>query len=126
MRWRRSDSLRRELLIYGFDVIVIEPASIDTSIWDKAAHIRTAFEGTDYSAILQGVDLHEARRNALPVAAVTRRIVEALERRRPKARYVVPDRLFKYWLLPRLLPDRWLDRIIDRMLKYQKVRDGLD
>jgi NAD(P)-dependent dehydrogenase (short-subunit alcohol dehydrogenase family) len=121
-----SDSLRRELLIYGVDVIVIQPASIDTPIWDKAAHIRTAFEDTDYAPILRGVDLLDTRRKALPVAAVTRRVVGALEHRRPKARYVVPDQLFKYWLAPRLLPDRWLDRIIDRVLKFQAVRDRLE
>ena len=43
-----SDSLRRELLVYGVDVIVVEPGAIDTPIWDKAAHIRTAFSDTDY------------------------------------------------------------------------------
>ena len=121
-----SDSLRREMLIYGVDVIVIEPASVDTPIWDKAAYIRTAFQGTDYGPILQGVDLQDTRRNALPVTAVTRRVVEALERRRPKARYVVPDHLIKYWLIPRMLPDRWLDRIIDRMLNFQRIRDDLE
>ena len=107
-------------------MIVIEPASVDTPIWDKAAHIRTAYQETEYAPILQGVDLLDTRRHALPVAAVTRRIVDALERRRPKARYVVPDHFIKYWLIPRLLPDRWLDRIIDRMLNLQRVRDTLE
>jgi short-subunit dehydrogenase len=31
-----SDALRRELLLYGIDVIVIEPGSIRAPIWDKA------------------------------------------------------------------------------------------
>src|SRR5262249_38507159 len=70
-----SDSLRRELLIYGVDVIVIQPGAIDTPIWDKAAHIRSSYRETDYGAVLQGIDLHAARRGALPVSAVTRRIV---------------------------------------------------
>ena len=121
-----SDSLRRELLIYGVDVIVIEPGAIDTPIWDKAAHIRTSFKDTDWAPVLQRVDLLDTRRRALPTSAVTRRIVEALEHRRPKARYVVPDQRLKYWLAPRLLPDRWLDRVIDRMLNFQAVRDRLD
>ncbi len=43
-----SDSLRRELMIYGVDVIVIQPGSVDTPIWDKAAHLNTTFDGTDY------------------------------------------------------------------------------
>ena len=121
-----SDSLRRELLIYGVDVIVIQPGAIDTPIWDKAAHIRTSFDGTDYQPALRGIDLSAERRSALPVSAVARRIVDALVLRRPKTRYAVPDRLFRFWLLPRWLPDRWLDRAIDRLLKFQKIRDDID
>jgi NAD(P)-dependent dehydrogenase (short-subunit alcohol dehydrogenase family) len=120
-----SDSLRRELMIYGVDVIVIEPGAIDTPIWDKAAHIRTAFQDTDWAPVLQRIDPLATRRGALPVSAVTRRIVEALEHRRPKARYVMSDRPLLYWLGPRVLPDRWLDRIIDRALNYRAVRATL-
>jgi NAD(P)-dependent dehydrogenase (short-subunit alcohol dehydrogenase family) len=121
-----SDSLRRELLIYGVDVIVIQPGAIDTPIWDKAAHIRSAYRGTDYGSVLQGIDLLATRRSALPVTAVTQRIVEALEHRKPKARYAIPDRRLTYWLVPRILPDRWLDRIIARMLNFRKLRDDLE
>lgn len=121
-----SDSLRRELLIYGVDVIVIQPGAIDTPIWDKAAHLKTTFDGTDYHPVLKGMNLSGERRTALPVSAVTRRIVDALVLRRPRTRYVVPDRLFRFWLLPRWLPDRWLDRAIDRLLKFQKIRDDID
>lgn len=121
-----SDSLRRELLIYGVDVIVIQPGAIDTPIWDKAAHIRSEYRKTDYGSVLAGIDLLATRRSALPVAAVTRRIVAALEHKKPKARYAIPDQRFKYWLAPRVLPDRWLDRIIARVLKFKKVRDDLE
>ena len=121
-----SDSLRRELLIYGVDVIVIQPGNIDTPIWDKAAHLRTTFEGTDYHPVLKRMNLSGERRTALPVSAVTRRIVDALVLKRPKARYVIPDQRVKFWLLPRWLPDRWLDRAIDRILRFQKIRDGID
>ena len=31
-----SDTLRRELMIYGIDVIVIGPGAVATPIWDKA------------------------------------------------------------------------------------------
>jgi short-subunit dehydrogenase len=118
--------LRRELLIYGVDVIVIQPGSIDTPIWDKAAPLRTRFEGTDYHPVLKRMNLSDERHTALPVSAVTRRIVDALVLPRPKTRYVIPDRLFRFWLLPRWLPDRWVDRAIDRVLKFQKVRDDIE
>ena len=121
-----SDSLRRELMIYGVDVIVIQPGSVDTPIWDKAAHLNTTFDGTDYHPVLKHMNLSDARHTALPVSAVTRRIVDALVVKRPKARYVVPDQRVRYWLLPRWLPDRWLDRAIDRLLNFQKIRDDIN
>jgi NAD(P)-dependent dehydrogenase (short-subunit alcohol dehydrogenase family) len=120
-----SDSLRRELLIYGVDVVVIEPGAIDTPIWDKAVHIQTAYEGTDYAPLLKHFNPMDNRRAALPTSAVTRRIVQALEAKRPRTRYAIPDQPIKFWHIPRLLPDRWLDRIVDRMLNYQSIRDGL-
>jgi NAD(P)-dependent dehydrogenase (short-subunit alcohol dehydrogenase family) len=120
-----SDSLRRELLIYGVDVIVIEPGAIDTPIWHKAEGVRTEYADSDFGPLLQGMNPEDNRRAALPVSVVAERIVEALEARRPKARYAIPDQPFKFWILPRLLPDRWLDRLVDRMLGYQKIRDSL-
>ncbi len=72
------------------------------------------------------MNLSDARHTALPVSAVTRRIVDALVVKRPKARYVVPDQRVRYWLLPRWLPDRWLDRAIDRLLNFQKIRDDIN
>lgn len=120
-----SDSLRRELLIYGVDVIVIEPGAIDTPIWDKAAGVRTEYADSDFGPLLQTMNPEDNRRAALPVSAVTARIVEALEARRPRTRYAIADQPIKFWLLPRLLPDRWLDHLVDKMLKFQKIRDGL-
>ena len=49
-----SDSLRRELLIYGVDVILIEPGPIKTAIWDKAPDPENnEFNGTDYEPALR-------------------------------------------------------------------------
>ena len=118
-----SDSWRRELMLYGVDLIVIEPGAIQTPIWDKTAIISSEFAASDYGPILQHIDLMEAKREALPVERVTRVIHRALSCRRPRARYVIPDRWWKYWILPRVLPDRWLDRIIARILGMEKKPD---
>lgn len=116
-----SDSLRRELMIYGVDVILIEPGSIDTPIWDKSSHIRTSFAETDYGPIFQYVDLSQNRRNAMPVSMVTRRVLQALTARRPRTRYAIPDKWLLYWMLPRLLPDRILDKVIFRALNLRRL-----
>ena len=44
-----SDSLRRELLPYGIDVILIEPGAVRTEIWDKGASQAGRYKGTDYA-----------------------------------------------------------------------------
>jgi len=111
-----SDSLRRELLIYGVDVIVIEPGSIDTEIWNKSAHISTSFADTDYGPLFQHVNLADNRKTAQPVSVVTDRVVKALTAKRPKTRYAIPDKWLLYWMLPRLLPDRILDKLIFKAL----------
>jgi NAD(P)-dependent dehydrogenase (short-subunit alcohol dehydrogenase family) len=110
-----SDGLRRELLIYGIDVIVIEPGSVKTPIWEKAAEEETShFAHTDYAEILkrmQATFVDQGRRGML-VEVVTKAIREALEAERPKTRYALPRKWLSGWLIPRLLPDRWLDRIM--------------
>jgi NAD(P)-dependent dehydrogenase (short-subunit alcohol dehydrogenase family) len=119
-----SDSWRRELLLYGIDVVVIQPGAIKTPIWDKASGISREFSDSDYGKILEKIDLLETKRKALPVKKVARIICRVLGCRRPKARYVIPDAWVKYWLGPRFLPDRWLDWIIKRMLRMEKKRSG--
>jgi len=110
-----SDALRRELLIYGIDVIVIEPGSVRTAIWDKAEQEELSpYADTDYIDIMREFQkaVLEMGRAGVPPEVVSRTIRHALETDRPKARYALPDNYIMTWLLPRLLPDRWLDRFV--------------
>lgn len=120
-----SDSLRRELLIYGIDVIVIQPGTISTQIQGKAAHIQTAFADSDYHMTLTHIDMAEQRRAGLPASVVSDKILTALTVAKPKTRYVIPNEWIRLWLVPRYLPDRWLDRIADRMLGFARLRAAL-
>lgn len=111
-----SDCLRRELMIYGIDVIVIEPGRVRTPIWGKVGDL-SRYENTDYGPTLRRlVESLDARLSrALPPERVASVIRRALTHPRPKARYPLPDSLFTGWILPRALPARWLDRLIYRM-----------
>jgi NAD(P)-dependent dehydrogenase (short-subunit alcohol dehydrogenase family) len=115
---RLSEALRRELMLFGIDVIVIAPGPIDTPIWDKAeAADLAAFAGTPYAAVLgkaRHVMLKMGRRG-LPAERVGAVIAEALTTRRPRTRYVVTPTPFQY-ALSRVLPRRMIDRMIARGL----------
>jgi NAD(P)-dependent dehydrogenase (short-subunit alcohol dehydrogenase family) len=108
-----SDSLRRELMIYGVDVIVIEPGTTRTPIKDKYTNKIQQYKETDYGALFSGLEKQLAEReiNGLPVEKVVDAICKAVESEHPKTRYAVPRKKFSSWLIPRWLPDRWLDRM---------------
>ena len=110
-----SDALRRELILYGIDVIVVEPGTTQTPIIEKASDQAAGYEATDYGPILaqmQADTVAERQRSAIPVERVSAIIVEALEAENPKTRYPIPRKILSGWLIPRWLPDRWLDRMV--------------
>ena len=110
-----SDSLRRELMIYGIDVIVIGPGAIATPIWDKAeATDDSAYADSDYGPVLKRfkTTLVNRGRQGLPVERLGETIHLALTVAKPRARYVVLRNRFVNWTLPMLLPKRVLDCLI--------------
>lgn len=114
-----TDSLRRELMLYGIDVIAIGPGAVVTPIWDKAEKSdEAAYANTDYAEIAKKFkDYFIADgRKGLPPERIGEAIYTALTVPAPKVRYaVVPRKLFN-WTIPRLLPKRTVDRIIAKQL----------
>jgi NAD(P)-dependent dehydrogenase (short-subunit alcohol dehydrogenase family) len=112
-----SNSLRRELLLYDIDVILIVPGTVKTPIWDKADQIDVEqYADTDYIDILKRMQqtVTEVGRQGMPVEKVSRTVRLALETPRPKVRYVLANSWLYGWMLPRWMPARWLDRIVAR------------
>ena len=112
-----SESLRRELLLYGIDVIIIGPGSVLTPIFDKAQQVDTSqYDNTDYAPILKGFIayfLAESKKGLDP-DRIGETVYTALTTRKPKLRYAVVPQRFRNWTLPMALPKRWLDRMIGR------------
>ncbi|MBV9330872.1 MAG: SDR family oxidoreductase [Alphaproteobacteria bacterium] len=119
-----SDSLRRELMPLGIDVIVIAPGAVATPIWDKAEALDISRYGnTPYVDALARLKTEaiDSGRKGLSEDALGRAVAKALTAARPKARYVVtPDRL--QYLIGANLPKRILDRVIANRLGLRSLR----
>lgn len=114
-----SDSLRRELSGSGVRVILIEPGSIRTPIWDKvsAPGKLERYDHTPYAAALPLVRQQALAgvEKGLPASAVADAVLHALTARRPPARIPVIKRKWRFRLI-QLLPDWVLDWAVQRVL----------
>jgi len=118
-----SESLRRELLLFGIDVIAVGPGAVATPIWDKAREIdNTAYRETEYApAVARFVAyVTDTGPKGDPPERIARVIHEALTAPSPKTRYAPVHGKFMNWVLPALLPKRFVDRKIGRALGLLK------
>jgi NAD(P)-dependent dehydrogenase (short-subunit alcohol dehydrogenase family) len=118
-----SDSLRRELILFGIDVIIIRPGAVVTPIWQKSdTGLTERFRETQYTEALAKFEQYSAKEGAsgLPAAVIGNAVWHALTTAKPKARYaIVPSRLTN-WIIPRLIPTRMLDRLIAQFMGIRR------
>jgi NAD(P)-dependent dehydrogenase (short-subunit alcohol dehydrogenase family) len=118
-----SQSLRRELMLYGIDVIVIGPGAIATPIWDKAGESDlTRFSNTDYAPMLKGVENYMLAqgRAGLPASDVGDLVWRCFTDPKPKTRYRILRNEFMDVTLPRWLGPRTVDNVIAKRLGFPK------
>ena len=117
-----SESLRRELMIHGIDVIIVAPGAVATPIWDKADEVDVSrYANTVYAGPLEGVKRYmlELGRKGLKPEVLGEAVWKALTVGKPKTRYVVtPDRIEHF--LVNHLPKRMVDNIIAGRLGLKK------
>ncbi|MGM4919034.1 SDR family NAD(P)-dependent oxidoreductase [Tardiphaga sp. 813_E8_N1_3] len=113
-----AESLRREFMLFGIDVLVIAPGAVRTPIWDKAEAIDMArFANSPFLPALAKLRemLMKLAKNGLPPERIAELVYRALTASRPKLRVVAspqPVQTFVAGWLPR----RWLDAIMARQL----------
>jgi NAD(P)-dependent dehydrogenase (short-subunit alcohol dehydrogenase family) len=122
-----SDALRRELMIHGVDVILIEPGMIATPIWDKAE--QAEFEGLE-STIYDAAGRRMLKwlvargREAPGPEVVARAVLRALTEARPPVRIPVVQNRFTDYTLRGVLPARLVDWLTARRLGLLKEKSG--
>jgi NAD(P)-dependent dehydrogenase (short-subunit alcohol dehydrogenase family) len=117
-----SDSLRRELMLFGIKVVLIEPGAVVTPIWDKAEGVVVEqFPDTPWNRSLRVFAeqaMKEAKSGFQP-EKIGELVWHVLTIRRPRARYaIVPNRLVE-WSIPRRLPTEFLDYCIAKFFRIR-------
>jgi NAD(P)-dependent dehydrogenase (short-subunit alcohol dehydrogenase family) len=113
-----AESLRREFMLFGIDVIVIAPGAVKTPIWDKAEEIDiSAYQNSPFLGVLQRLRGYMLALADTGLAAETigELVYQALTLVHPKVRYEISPEPVQT-LMARILPKRTLDRIIAKRL----------
>ena len=120
-----ADVLRLELSPWGIRVILIQPGTIETPIWEKgidewAAFSRDAPEALHelYGPQIKAVKgmVKYARGHATEAQVVADAVADALLSPRPRSRYLIGGGVRQQWLLSKL-PDAWRDRVLRKLMR---------
>jgi len=115
-----SDALRRELAPLGVKVMVVEPALINTPLWDRdlGGRIEQYRGSMFYEANRKKLEHEaaEAKTHGVRPEVVAEAIYRTLIAPNPKPRYLVTNHPVLHRLV-RFLPDRVLDRLLAK--KFQ-------
>jgi NAD(P)-dependent dehydrogenase (short-subunit alcohol dehydrogenase family) len=113
-----SESLRREMMLFGIDVIVIAPGPVKTPIWSKAEEVDiSAYKNSPFFPALERIRKYMLQLGeiGLPAEKIAEAIADALTSAHPKVRYqITPDPMRH--LITAVLPKRMVDKIIAKRL----------
>lgn len=115
-----ADALRVELMSEGIEVVLLEPAAIRTSIWDKGLSESEQFVKNAppemeqrYGHFIAGVTkfAEAGKTDASDPKVVLEAVIDGLEAPKPRTRYIMGVGAGQRRFL-RMLPDRMRDRLL--------------
>ncbi len=114
-----SEALRRELMLFGIDVVVIAPGPIKTPIWEKFDGDKLTKRATNsaYKKPLESMlsFSEQMEQTGLPPEVIANRVLAVLQDNKPKTRYTIDAQWIQNTLLSRL-PKRIADRMIAKQM----------
>ena len=118
-----SEALRRELMIFGIDVVLVAPGPIKTPIWTKVDKVDMLkrYDNSAYRKVSSKmVRFAEAlEKKGVSSEVVAQRILTILTNSKSKTRYRIDAQWFQNALLS-LLPKRTSDKMIAKQMSIIK------
>ncbi|MGK9253025.1 SDR family oxidoreductase [Paenibacillus humicus] len=114
-----SEALRLEMKPFGIDVSLVEPGAYRTEIWKKGFHAVHVSDASPYRGMLDRILAYSRKTsdNAPDPAAVARLVASIAGTAKPRMRYL-SGRGMRLSVWGRaLLPWRWYEALLLRMLK---------
>lgn len=114
-----TDTMRLELSGCGIHVSLIEPGPVTSRFRENAYNAflaaidhENSIHRDAYQREIQRLQSAKPVPYTLPAEAVLTKVIHALESKKPRIRYPVTGPAHVLSLLKRVLPDRWMDRVL--------------
>ena len=109
-----AEVYRRELMLYGIDVVSIQPGPIQSDLWEKNIGKYDEFLDTDYRELMINAEkvMHAAERNALPAATISKLVFNILEKKKSRLAYIINKNWLLTVLFVKYMPARWADKLL--------------
>lgn len=118
-----SNSLRRELMPLGIQVVIVSPGIVRTPIWGKVSNPNyfpdSCYEQTFKNFMASSLAEEKKGLQASEIASLVTKIID---HKKPKIRYNPVPQKFANYYLPKLLPDKVLDRLLFKVLGMEMIR----
>jgi NAD(P)-dependent dehydrogenase (short-subunit alcohol dehydrogenase family) len=112
-----AESLRREFMLFGIDVVLVAPGAVKTPLLDTVAIDDPSLNDSPFRPALNRIRAHMSKlaRDGIEAETVGAAIRDALTRRRPRVRYEITGEPMRM-LAMGALPKRLIDWIIAKQL----------